>query len=258
LTTFIGSANVITWFINIRSDPMKQLLCVVALFVPSQVDAASLYIQAPSLPGGYTTWTSGFVDSSMNYYSTLDNFSLSSTSILTGISWQGDYLQFDPSTGNNLNGAPNTTQWRFAIYTAGGTSSFPFTLVTQQIVPASSVTETFAGTTGFFNPGSGTTTIINYYNESVTLSGITLQAKQTYYLGIFSFNNGSGDAWSWTSSNTGDGVSYQYNTFDNATLTRSLDRTFSLSGNVVPEPSSFAMALLGAGILGATYVGRRP
>jgi hypothetical protein len=114
------------------------------------------------------------------------------------------------------------------------------------------VTENYAGTTTFDN-STGDISNVSYYNESAQLStGFTLNANQTYYLGIFSFNStdSTTDEWSWMSGTGGDGVSSQFQNYDGTNTQVNLDRTFSLSGTV-PEPSSLILTAIGAVVLGA-------
>lgn len=201
-----------------------------------------LFDQPPTIQDGfYYTWSSGYTDANYNYFATLDDFQLSQDSTVTGISWQGMYLDYDPATGTYGNGAPNTTSWYFGIYTASAASNFPFDLIMSTTVDSSDVDRVFAGTTTF---GSAT---IDYYNFSAVLpSGFALQGGTTYYLTIFSLSAGSTNTFSWLSGYGDDETSYQYSSYDNATYTRELDRALTLTRQAVPEPGSLAMAAIGA------------
>jgi hypothetical protein len=203
-------------------------------------EAGVLYSQPPEVgSGSFTTYTSAYTDSFLNYFQSLDNFQISSNNAISSLSWQGMYLNFDPTNGYS-NGVPNTNNWVISLYTFGGPSSFPFTLYASETVAASAVTETLAGTTTF----EGKT--VDYYNESLTLPALMpIAGGQLYYLSIFSDNGGSTDSWSWMSGTGGDGNSYQYNSSDNSSNGVNGDRTFTLFDSAVPEPSSVLLLLMG-------------
>jgi hypothetical protein len=220
-------------------------------FAP-RCEAGVLYSQPPTVQSGsYETWTSAYTDSFLNYYQTLDNFQISSAATIGSISWQGMYVNYDPTTGYS-NGSPNTNNWDIALYTGGGPPDFPFSLYASESIPASAVTETFAGTTNF----EGVT--VDYYNVSVALpTEISIQGGQTYYFSIFSDNGGSTDSWSWLSGSGGDDTSWQYSTYSDATVMRSDDRTFTLYSSAIPEPSSFLLGMLGVACSTSAGIGRR-
>jgi hypothetical protein len=220
-----------------------------------RTEADMLYSQPPTVGDGtgpYTTRTSSFTDGQLDYLQTLDNFQVSDSSTITSIHWQGMYLLYDPGSGTYSNGTPDTNNWIISVYTDGGTSNFPFSLVASQTIPAGNIIETPAGKTSF---GSAT---VDFYNDSVVLpSWFSVQGNQTYYLSIFSDNGGSSNLWTWMSGSGGDGSSGQYSSFLNATSALAGDRTFTLNGAAVPEPSSVLLGTIGAaGVLG--YFGRRP
>lgn len=206
----------------------------------ASAEAGVLYTQPPDIgPAGYTTMLSAYTDSSLGYYRALDNFQVSSDATIGSITWQGMYLNYDPSTGYTA-GLPNTRDWVISLYTAGGPSDFPFTLVATETVAASDVTETLAGTTSIGSPSR------NYYDESTTLSpGFAIQGGQTYYLSIFSDNGGSKDSWSWLSGSGGDSSSWWYSTYSDSTDRVPFDRTFTLYSAAVPEPSGLLLGLMG-------------
>ncbi len=225
-----------------------RLLFVIGFLtcVSAQARAEVVFDKPPSPPDFYDTYASSNLNAAGDYALVVDDFTLAKDSTVNGISWRGMYLKTDPTTGAYENAAPNSTGWFFGIYVDGGSSSFPFSLIGYTSVGADAVTETLAGTAPFGN------TTVDYYNESVTFDGeFTLGANFKYYLAIYSFNAGDGTFFSWNSSNVGDGTSSDYYSVTNATTTVGLDRTFSLSNSAVPEPSSLALAGLGAlGIVG--------
>ncbi len=235
-----------------RSSTLYLGLAVASAILATRGEAGELYSQPPMVSSGsYTTWSSAYTDTSLDYFQTLDNFEVSSSATLGSLTWQGMYLNYN---GAYSNGAPDTVNWLILLYTGGGGSNFPYTLYASETVSAASATETLAGTTNFENIS------VNYYNESLSLpTGIAIQGGQTYYLSIFSDNGGSTDSWSWMSGTGGDGTSYQYDSYNNSTYSKLFDRAFSLyaAPAPVPEPSSIFLGLIGFTGLGAALRLRR-
>ncbi|WP_165227093.1 PEP-CTERM sorting domain-containing protein [Aquisphaera insulae] len=227
---------------------------MLTLFAPSRLVKADILLERPPTvqDGYYYVWGSSLAPAGDSWM-TLDDIRLSTDSVVTGISWQGMYLRPDPSTGDIIDGTPNTYSWYLGIYKSGGTASFPYDLVASQFVDASAVTTTLGGTTYW---GSNK---VNYYNESVDLTtGFSLEANQTYYLAIYSLGTSTSDGWLWLSGTGGNGVSYQYSSAYDATFTRELDRTFTLTGHAIPEPPSFALVAIGIlGLAGWRALGGR-
>jgi hypothetical protein len=222
---------------------------LVAMILASPAGADTLYSQPPDVSsGGYYVWTSSFYDSNDDFYQVLDNFKVGSSSTIQAISWQGMYL--DNGGGVLTNGTPNGGDWIIGLYTAGGPSDFPFTLLTSETIAASDVTETLGGQTSL---GSAT---VDYYNEVAQLPlGIALQAGQTYYLSIFSSNSEPSSLWGWMSGSGGDGASWQYDGVNDATNPLPNDEAFTLYGNAVPEPSGGLLAAIGLACAGG-YLAR--
>ena len=89
---------------------MVTMSAIFACFVPSiRTEAGMLYPQPPQVGSGvYTTFTSAYTDSFLDYYQTLDNFQLTANSTIASISWQGSYITFNQTNGNS-NRAPTRT-----------------------------------------------------------------------------------------------------------------------------------------------------
>jgi hypothetical protein len=238
-----------------KTSTQARIVAVSAIFSWSilmlRADADVVYSQPPEVASGsYTTFTSAFTDPYLDYYQTLSSFQLTSSSTIGSLSWQGTYLNYDPTNGFT-NGAPNTNNWEIAIYTSGGPSDFPFTPYSVETVNATDVTETLAGTANFEGAQ------VNYYNESLSLpTSVSLQGGQAYYLSIFSDNGGSTDSWSWLSSTTTDGQTLQYNSGSDSTAVVAGNRTFTLYSPAVPEPSGLLLLLIGGALPSVLYTSR--
>jgi hypothetical protein len=213
-----------------------------------KANAGVVYDQPPTFPGTTTAWTSTFDPVIFgNFYTTYDNFSLASSSVVTDLTWQG--FSFD---SNSLGGTSNPVLSFNVSFYADASGKPGVSLSSQHIAFTSSV----AGTTDYFANGKSET--IYNYSGSLT-SGFAAAAGTSYWLSVQAVTNYPA-YWSWTSGTGGDGASYQvldprFGTFANA---RTNDRAFSLSSSMpVPEPSSLALCGL-AGIAGlAVSLGRR-
>lgn len=95
------------------------------------------------------------------------------------------------------------------------------------------------------------------YLYDAVVSDITLTAGTTYWLGIANTSGGTGsNAWAWVDSANSGGNARQYS-ISNAAWGNSSGKSlaFNLTNTVVPEPSTFALILLG--LMGVSFVALR-
>ena len=224
--------------------PLSVILgCVVA---PARADT-SVFSQAARFPGttSFYSWTS----SSDSLFVTSDNFTVTNSSSLTGITWQG--LTFN--VNNFTTGVEPAT---FNIEFRADNGGTPGTVLDNEMVTH---TKTLAGTLNFF----GSQQQQNIYNYTTTLSGVfTATANTPLWVSVIG-NPTSPDYWTWTEGAGSDNSSYQEIT-GGSSVARPGDRAFTLMGvpapgpAVVPEPSSIAsMGLGGVGLLGLLLRARK-
>ena len=220
--------------------PLALLLgCLAA---PGRAET-TVFSQPARFPGmiPINAWTS-----SSNFpIVTSDNFTVTNSSSLTGIDWQGFTFEvndfaagFEPTTFNIEFRADN-----------GGIPGI--VLDNETVTP----TKTLAGTVDFF----GNQKQQNIYNYTTTLSGVfTATANTPLWVSVIG-NPISPNYWTWTQGEGGNLSSYQ-EIAGSPSVVRPGGRAFSLRGvpPAVPEPSSVAsMGLGGVGLLGLLLRARK-
>jgi hypothetical protein len=160
-----------------------------------------------------------------NYSTAYDNFTLSSTSNITGVDFTGGY--FNPLLPGTITS--------FAITVYSDNAGQPGANVLSETVTGNA-NETFLGLYGG---------VLLTYNYSAALSGQL--GAGTYWLSVVP-TVGFPPQWGWATGTGGDGVSYQ--NFIGFLNQNPVDLAFVVQGSAVPEPSTWAMMLLGSAGLG--------
>jgi hypothetical protein len=236
----------------------RYLMCVVfglATLTISTQASADILFQNPSDyggPTGYDAFPSQLPlpigSSNQILYS---EFSLSSSSPVGSIEWQGAYVNefASPAPSPTAIGfnfylfqgdatAPNLGQLLYANFIATGTGTPGF------------VQETFNSKDAGFILVNGAQTTAAIYDYSVSIPGQVLPLNTALWLSIVAVtpNDLGSPDWAWISGGSASGLGTYFD-FNGGGLgvASSRDRTFTLRG--VPEPSSLALAGLGIGIL---------
>jgi hypothetical protein len=187
-------------------------------------------------------WTSTYATGSNAGYATFDNFSLSQTSKVASVSWNG--FIWDTS-GSDAGIQPGAFWYVYFFSNAGGV---PGTNIYQQVVTPTAThlgSDTFAG-----QP-------VEVYSFSASLPvDFTADAGTTYWFVPLLVQPNFSPLFSWSPSTvTGDNSSIQEPIPAGGYNAKPGDRAFSLSGNAVPEP--ITLTLFGAGLAGAAALRRR-
>jgi hypothetical protein len=207
------------------------LAALVALFcaVPGAATARAdiVYDQPPVFPAQFSSWTSD-VDPANNGWRAWDNFTLSQATSISGVNWQGFYL--DTITRENNPVAPETESWELSFWSNfDGQPSAP---IQSQILPVAAVTTTFVASTSFLGY---TVPVFDFHAD---LTPFLAQTGTTYWLSVLSNSPTFNPLWSWMQGTGGDNNTAQDILPAGTRLVRPGDRTFSLEGQLsVPEPT---------------------
>lgn len=215
----------------LRSGAFAIAICV-SLAGTSR--AGVLHSQAADFPGSFDAFTS----QTGTDFQTFDNVTLSETSFVQSVSWQGLYWDFQNSAANPID--PGSFGFDIQFYSDNAGS--PDSLLASYSF--ADVAHSIAGT-ATFTDGQTTRSDVNVYDFSVDLpTAFLAQAGKTVWMSIVGQpNTPSSLSWLWNSGSGGDGQSVQFES-GAAPLALS-DRAFELQGVIAPEPSTWAMLSMG-------------
>jgi len=169
-----------------------------------------------------------------NFATAYDNFTLSSTSDVEDVEWTGGY--FNPPESGPI------TAWTITFY-ANNAGALGGVLNTLKFNDTGN--ETFVGIVNGIFP---------IYTYSETFTSIDLAAG-TYWLSVVP-DLSVPPQWGWATGTGGDGTSYE--NFLGTLSATGVDMAFDITGSAIPEPSTWAMMMLGfAGLGFAGFRARR-
>jgi hypothetical protein len=221
---------------------LKCVLTAMLTFIAiDNASAAVLYSQ----PSDGTACASSCRTSSPNLYQSYDNFTLSNTSSITSVSWYGFYYGYNVGDTNPASGI--TTNWDIGF--SSNNSGVPGTQIYSAVMPVANVTTLNVALSTYL--GSS----VELIEFTATLpSSFVATAGTEYWFSPYSDQPGFDPQFSWSgASAAGDGA------YESGVGHVSHDLAFSLDGTVsaVPEPSTWAMMILGFCGIGAMTYRRR-
>ena len=211
----------------IRTGALKIVAAVSALALAGGAQAATLYTQA-ALPNGGASASQNDTGANGNFATVFDDFTLSATSNITGLNFTGQFFN------------PNTS--------VGPISGFTVNFYSDAAgAPGSTLASSF--TTG--TAGQSCTGVVCNYSLALNFNA---DAGTRYWMSIVP-DLLFPPQWGWNFGSGGNGVAYQ--TFFGTTTQQTRDYAFTLTGNAVPEPATWAMMIAGFGIIGGALRRRR-
>jgi hypothetical protein len=217
------------------------LTAMLTLIAIDNASAAVLYNQ----PSDGTACGTGCYTSSPNLYQVYDNFTLSSTGSVTSVTWYGTYYGYNQGDTNPASGI--TTNWDIGFFS--NNAGVPGASLYSAVIPVANVTSANVA----LSTDNGSSVELIEFTATLP-SSFVATAGTEYWFSPYSDQPGFDPLFAWSGANApGDG-SYQ-----SGVGPRTDDRAFSLDGTVgsVPEPSTWAMMILGFVGIGAITYRRR-
>ena len=206
---------------------------LLGLATPVWAGQVLVYGQGPNYQDLYASQndTSGLGANFVSY----DNFTLGSAGTITSVGWVGGY--YNPQTAGSI------SSWSVAFY--ANNAGQPGGLITSFAISGNGG-ETSLGVDNLGDPVFAYGAVVNF----------AASAGTQYWLSVVP-STAFPPQWGWTTSSTGDGISYTSDPFGNLSQNSS-DLAFSLyktQQTGVPEPGS--LMLMGSGLAGVAGILRR-
>ena len=220
------------------------ILTLSAVIAAQTLGAAVLYQPTPI---GSSVRTADFGTNQQSGFRTFDNFTIASGGIVEKVTWRGLYIDFA-----NPDPAPAPTEdvlnWELSFH--ADNAGLPGTQLAFETFAAADVSSTFLGT-GFFSVGQ--TYRVSYYEYSVDLANPFLALSGTqYWFGLLGISDNANPAFALLGATGYDDSSVQQTLGAGMsvvdTVVRARDRAITLEGTV-PEPGTYALSVLGLGLL---------
>ena len=211
---------------------LAALLLLVA--APTFAAEVLIYQQSPNYQGLYASQNDTSTNGFGNFATSYDNFTLGTATTINQVTWVGGY--YNPQSLGPIR------QWAVSFYANNGGQ--PGTLL-HAFTIAGNGGESFLQNDVLGDP-------IYFYKVGVSFNAA---AGTTYWLSVVP-DLAFSPQWGWTSSSTGDGISYT--NYFGTLSSNPTDLAFALSTQqqtTVPEPGS--LMSLGIGVLGAAGMLRR-
>jgi hypothetical protein len=204
------------------------------LAAPAFAAEVIVFQQNPDYLGLYASQNDTSTGGFGNFATSYDNFTLGSATAINQVNWAGGY--FNPQSPGTI------TAWTVNFY--ANNAGQPGTLISSFNI-AGNGNESFVQNDVLGDP-------IYFYKVGVSFNAA---AGTTYWLSVVP-DLAFSPQWGWTSSSTGDGISYT--NYFGTLSSNPTDLAFALSTQqqtTVPEPGS--LMSLGIGVLGAAGMLRR-
>ena len=205
------------------------LLLLAGVAATSHADP-TVFSQPASTPDTYDTWASfSYLGTAVGR--TYDNFTLTATTNITALQWEGNYVD---TTGPGPNpAAADTTTFEISFWSDN--AGQPGSVLATETIALAATAPTSLGTVPFgFDAGTAQIPLVSY--SAVLPTPFVATAGQTYWISILSNSTMQQPEWGWYSGTGGDGQCVQ--DFEGSRVVQSLDRALVLEGT----PASQAVA----------------
>ena len=177
----------------------------------------------PATPSNYYTIWASQVSPSGTVATGYDDFTLGSATSISGVQWNGDYVNTNTPSANPI--APNSTSFTIAFFADNG--GLPGAQLATATIAQADCTPTLLGTDEFSTSDSIPDYPIPFYSFRAALpTPFVAAAGQKYWVSIVA-NTADENLWGWYSGSGGDNASIQNY---QGTQNRSMDRAFALEG----------------------------